>query len=151
MRIIIIITVIILMALGCNKKNDEGISNLPESGVANEQDADAIQELTQSPQAWTDDSAKKKDLDPIFKDYEYPASKIEDTFSMSNTISAIYKSPDDFAKIVAFYMQKFPAAPPQSGTTVYFGKTNADGSGFTVTLTKIDNNTQIILRLDKKI
>jgi hypothetical protein len=151
MRIIIIITVIILMALGCNKKDDEGISNLPESEVANDQEADAVQELTQSPQAKTDDSAKKKELDPIFKDYEYPASEIEDTFSMSNTISAIYKSPDDYAKVVAFYKQKFPDAPPQSGTTVYFGKTNADGSSFTVTLTKVNNHTQIILKLEKKI
>jgi hypothetical protein len=151
MRIIIIIAVIILMASGCDKKDDEGSSKMPESKVANGQEADAIQELKQSPETKIDDSTKKNNLDPVFKDYEYPASKIEDTFSMSNTISAIYKSPDDFAKVVEFYKQKFPDAPPQVGSTAYFGKTNADGSGFTVTLTRVNNNTQIILRLDKKI
>ncbi len=151
MRIIFIIAVITLIALGCNKKDDDGTSKLPESKVANGQEADAVQELKQSPEAKTDYSTKKSKLDPVFKDYEYPASKIEDTFSMGNTISAIYKSPDDFAKVVEFYKQKFPDAPPQSGSTVYFGKTNADGSGFTVTLTRLNDNTQIILKLNKKI
>jgi len=149
MRIIFIIAVIILMALGCNKKDDVGSSKLPESTVANGQEADAVQEQKQSADSKTDDSTKKNELDPVLKDYEYPVSKIEDTFSTDNTISAIYKSPDDFGKVVEFYKQKFPDAPPQSGSTVYFGKTNADGSGFTVTLTQVNNNTQIILRLDK--
>jgi hypothetical protein len=138
------------MTLGCNKKDDEGTLNLPENKVANGQETDVVQEEKQNPEEQTDDSNKKNKLDPVFKDYEYPASTIEDTFSMVNTISAIYISPDDFGKVVEFYKQKFPDAPPQSGSTVYFGKTNADGSGFTVTLTQLDNNTQIILRLEKK-
>ena len=151
MRISFIIAVIILMTLGCNKKDDEGTSKLPESKVANGQEAGSAQGLKGMPEAKTDDSTKKSTVDPVFKDYEYPASTFENTFSMGNTVSVIYRSPDDFAKVVEFYKQKFPDAPPQSGTTVYFGKTNADGSGFTVTLTRVNNNTQIILRLDKKI
>jgi hypothetical protein len=151
MRIIFIIAVMILMALGCNKKEDEGTSNLPESKVANGQEVDTIQELPQSSEAKTDGSVNENKLDPVFRDYEYPDSKLEDTFSMGKTISAIYKSPDNFAKVVEFYKQKFPDAPPQSGSTVYFGITNADGSGFTVTLTQVNNDTQIILRLDKKL
>jgi len=151
MRIIFIIVVTILMALGCNKKDDEETSRLPESKVANGQEAVAAQELKRSSEAKTDDSTEKSKVDPVFKDYEYPASTFESTFSMGNTASVVYKSPDDFAKIVEFYKQKFPDAPPQSGNTVYFGKENADGSGFTVTLTRVNNDTQIILRLDKKI
>ena len=151
MRLIFIIAVITLIAFGCSKKDEEGTSKLPESNEANGQETDAVQEIERMPEAKTDDSNKKSKLDPVFKEYEYPASTIESTFSMSNTISAIYISPDDFTKVVAFYKQKFPDAPPQSGSTVYFGKSNADSSGFTVTLTKLDTNTQIILRLDKKI
>ncbi|MBL7189988.1 MAG: hypothetical protein ISS70_26975 [Phycisphaerae bacterium] len=151
MRRFFIIAAITLMALGCNKKDDEGTSKLPESEVANGQEAGATQELKRTPEANTDDSTKKSKVDPVFKDYEYPASTLEDTFSMGNTVSVIYKSPDDFAEVVEFYKQKFPDAPPQSGTTVYFGKENADGSAFTVTLTQLSNDTQIILRLDKKI
>jgi len=139
------------MAVGCNKKDDEGTSRLPESKAANGQEAGAAQEMKRTPEAKTDDSAKNSKVDPVFKDYEYPASTFESTFSAGNTVSVIYKSPDDFAKVVEFYKQKFPDAPPQSGTTVYFGKANEDGSGFTVTLTRLDNNIQIILRLDKKI
>ena len=120
MRIFIIIAVITLMALGCSKKEDEGTSNLPESMVANEQQAAAAREPERTPETMTDDSAKKSTADPAFKDYEYPASILEDTFSMGNTVSNIYKSPDNFAKVVEFYKQKFPDAPPQSGTTVYF-------------------------------
>ncbi len=59
MRLSLIIAVIILMALGCNKKDDDGTSKLPESKVAKGQEADAVQELKQSPVAHTDDSAKK--------------------------------------------------------------------------------------------
>jgi hypothetical protein len=53
-------------------------------------------------------------------------------------------------KVVSFYKKKFPDTTVQPGTTVYFGKTNEDGSGITVTLTKLDNEIQIILRHDKK-
>ena len=148
MRTFFIIAVITLMALGCDKKDDEGTSKLPESEGRK---AGAAQELKGTPETNTDDSTKKSTVDPAFKDYEYPTATFESTFSMGNTVSNIYKSPDDFAKVVEFYKQKFPDAPPQSGTTVYFGKINADGSGFTVTLTQVNNNTQIILRLDKKI
>lgn len=151
MRIIFIIAVITLMALGCNKKDGQGTSKLPKSKAASGQEADTAHELKKTPDAETDNSTKKSKLDPVFKDYEYPASTFEDKFSMGSIVSVIYKSPDDFSKVVEFYKQKFPDAPPQSGNTVYFGKENEDGSSFTVTLTRLDNNTQIILKLAKKI
>ena len=150
MRIFLVIAVIALMGLGCKKKDDEGAAKLPETKVADEQQAATAQEPMTAPETKTDDSTKKSTVDPVFKDYEYPASTFESTFSMGNTVSAIYKSPDDFAKVVDFYKQKFPDTPTQPGTTAYFGKANPDGSGFTVTVTRVDSNTQIILRLDKK-
>jgi hypothetical protein len=137
MRIIIIIAVITFVALGCSKKDDEVPASLPESEVAQGQEAD--------------NSAGGSEVDPVFNDYEYPASKFESTFTSGNTVSAIYNSPDNFTKVVEFYKKKFPDAPPQSGTTVYFGKANADGSSFTVTLTQMDDNTQIILKQEKKL
>lgn len=151
MRMIFIIAVIILMALGCNKKDGQGTSKLPKSRAASGQEADTAHELKKAPDAETDNSTNRRTLDPVFKDYEYPASTVEDKFSVSNVVSVIYKSPDDFSKVVEFYKHKFPDAPPQSGTTVYFGKEIEDGSSFTVTVTQLENNTQIILKLEKKI
>ena len=37
------------------------------------------------------------------------------------------------------------------GTTVYFGTQNPDGSSLTVTLTKMDSGTQVILKLEKSL
>ena len=150
MRRFLIITVIALMVLGCNKKDDEETSELPQINVTDFQEEDAIQDSEAAPEAKTADTVKESMSDPVFKDYEYPASTLESTIVMGDTVSNIYKSSNDFAKVVEFYKQKYPDAPDQSGTTAYFGKTNEDGSEFTVTLTKLDNETQIILRQDKK-
>lgn len=144
-----IIAVIALMALGCSKKDDEGTSELPQTNGVEGQLENVGNEPETAIETNTNDSANESTADPVFKEYEYPASIFESTFSMGNTVSNIYKSSDSFAKVVDFYKQKFPDSPPQSGTTVYFGKTNEDGSGFTVTLTQLDNDTQIILRRDK--
>ena len=114
MRKIFIITVITFMALSCNKKDDEGASKLHERKVADKQEVIAAQDSERPPEADTDDSSEKSEVDPVFKDYEYPASTLESTFSMGNTVSVIYNSPDDFSKVVEFYKQKFPDAPPQS-------------------------------------
>ncbi|MFC2084666.1 hypothetical protein ACFLS9_06390 [Bacteroidota bacterium] len=152
MRIFFIIAFITFLVLGCNKKDDEETSKLPESKVDNGQEAGTDQELKRSPEAKTDDFTKESKVDSVFKDYEYPASIVEGTFPSGNTVSVNYNSSENFSKVVEFYKQKFPDAPPQSGTTVYFVKTDEDGSSFTVTLTQLDsNNTQIILKQEKKI
>lgn len=150
MRIALIV-ISILTALSCAKKDDLRTDETLESKMTNRQESLTAEELEKAPHAMIADSVKNSKLDSVFTDYEYPASILEDTFSMSSTVSCIYKSSDEFAEVVEFYKKKFPDAPPQTGTTVYFGKTNTDGSGLTVTITKLDHNTQIILRLDKKI
>ena len=122
---------------------------MPQSKVVKEPQAEAAPEPMKMPETKTVEVAKKSAVDPAFKDYVYPNSKFENTVSMGNTTSAIYKSTDGFVKVVSFYKVKFPDAPVQPGTTVYFVKTNEDGSGITVTLTKLDSEIQIILRKDK--
>jgi hypothetical protein len=151
MRKFLIISAVTLLAFGCDKKEDQGTSTGPQSMVAGEQMAETSGETISARETRTDEATVTSTADPVFKDYVYPNSKLEDTISMGNTTSAIYKSSDGFVKVMDFYKQKFPDAPLQPGTTVYFGKTNADGSGLTVTLTKLDNEIQIILRHDKKI
>ena len=150
MRTFLIIAAATLLAFGCDKKEDQGTSTPPKNTVAKEQQPEAAQEPVRTPETRTDETAKKSEVDPAFKDYEYPTSTLEDSVSKGNTVSVIYKSPHEFAKVVEFYKQKFPDAPDQPGTTVYFVKTNADGSALTVTLTKLDNETQIILKQEKK-
>jgi hypothetical protein len=151
MRTFLIISAVALLAFGCEKKEDQGTSTGPQSMVAGEQMAEIPGETTSTRETKTDETAVSSTVDPVFKDYVYPNSKLEDTISMGNTTSAIYKSSDGFVKVVDFYKQRFPDAPVQPGTTVYFGKTDADGSSLTVTLTKLDIEIQIILRHDKKI
>jgi hypothetical protein len=68
---------------------------------------------------------------------------------MGNTLSVQYTSQDEFIHVVNHYKKIFPDTNIGSGTSVYFGKMNPDGSNVTVTLTKLDNGTQIILKLSK--
>jgi hypothetical protein len=150
MRTFLIIAAVTLLAFGCDKKEDQGTSTPPQSSAVKEQQAEAVKETTRTPETKPVEAVVKSTIDPVFKDYIYPNSKLENTASMSNKSSAVYKTPDDFAKIVEFYKQKFPDTPVQPGTSVYLDKTNEDGSVFTVILTKLNGETQIILRHDKK-
>ena len=90
------------------------------------------------------------EVDSALKDYVYPGSELGGRFSMGNMLSVQYTSQDEFIQVVNHYKKKFPDTNIGSGTSVYFGKQNPDGSNLTVTLTKLDNGTQIILRLEKK-
>jgi len=149
MRTFLIIAAVTLLAFGCDKKEDQGTTSLPPKKVANEQPPDAVVKLKKTTETKADATAAKSTVDPVFKDYVYPNSEFEDTVSMGNTKSAIFKSTDGFVKVVSFYKEKFPDTNVQPGTTVSFGKTNEDGTSLTVTLTKLDSEIQIILRHDK--
>ena len=95
-------------------------------------------------------SAGKSEVDSALKDYVYPGSELGGRFSTGNMLSVQYTSQDEFIHVVNHYKKKFPDTNIGSGTSVYFGKQNPDGSDLTVTLTKLDNGTQIILKLSKK-
>ena len=95
-------------------------------------------------------AAGESEVDSALKDYVYPGSELGGRFSMGNMLSVQYTSQDQFIHVVNHYKKKFPDTNVGSGTSVYFGKKNPDGSDLTVTLTKLDNGTQIILRLRKK-
>lgn len=150
MRAIWICAIIVLVTLGCSKHDTEVTAELSQKQAADEQDLQASRTTDKKPKVVTTGSAGEGTLDPAFKDYEYPNSKIDGSFSMGRTVSVMYKSPDDFSEVVVFYQKKFPGSSPQSGTNAYFGKTHSDGSEFTVTLTKTGETTQIILKQDKK-
>ena len=93
--------------------------------------------------------AGQSDADSILKDYVYPGSEEGGRFSMGNMVSVQYTSQDEFVQVVNHYKKKFPDTNVGSGTSVYFGKENPDGSNITVTLTKLDNGTQIVLQLSE--
>jgi len=147
MRLIAIIALAALITLGCGK-NDADTRSQPEgAGAGDLNSGPATDGGTASK---PDNSAGAADVDPALKDYVYPGSQSGGTFSMGNTVSHQFTTNDDFATVVDFYRQKFPDANPPVGTSAYFGKQAPDGGGLTVTLTKTDNGTQIILRLEKK-
>lgn len=150
MRAIRILAIIALVPLGCNKHDTEVTTELLEKQAAGEQNLQATQTTNKKPELATGGPAGEGTCDPVLKDYEYPNSNVDGTHSMGNTVSVMYKSPDDFAEVVAFYQKKFPGSSPQSGTNAYFGKTAPDGSEVTVTLTETGKTTQIILKRDKK-
>ena len=93
--------------------------------------------------------AGQSEADSALEGYVYPGSEEGGRFSMGNMVSVQYTSQDDFAKVVNHYRKKFPDTNVGSGTSVYFGKQNPAGSNITVTLTKMDNGTQIILQLSE--
>lgn len=93
--------------------------------------------------------AGANNVDPVFKDYEYPGADFDGTFSMGNTVSVSYFSQDDFSKVVEFYNQKFPGTAIQSGTTKNFSKKNQDGSHLSATISPVGDKIQIILKLEK--
>jgi hypothetical protein len=93
--------------------------------------------------------AGANNIDPVFKDYEYPSAAFDGTFSMGNIVSVSYFSQDDFSKVVEFYDQKFPGTSIQSGTTKIFSKKNQDGSHLSATISPVGDKTQIILKLEK--
>jgi hypothetical protein len=94
--------------------------------------------------------AGQSHTDSALENYVYPGSEEGGRFSMGNMVSVQYTSQDEFVQVMNHYKKKFPNTNVGSGTSVYFGKQNPDGSDLTVTLTKLDNGTQIILQLNKK-
>ena len=148
MRAICTVCVIVLLVVGCGKKPS------PPAAPPTPGQAGSIGETggAVAPSAGPDGSAPKAagKADPVFKDYEYPPAAFEDMVTMGNTRSAIYQSPDGLAKVVEFYKQKFSSAGAAVGTSTFFSTKTADGSDLTVTVTKMGEGAQIILKLDKK-
>lgn len=116
--------------------------------------ADKAEDGQPAQSAQTQKQAKPVDRpDPLFEQYEYPGSTRTAAINLGQTVSATYRSTDDYDKVVDFYRQKFSGSKQvsvQAGIS-YFGVTNADGSGLTATISPApDKLTQIILRHDKK-
>jgi hypothetical protein len=146
MRVFWILAAAALLALGCSDKSAQ-TTDQPEPGDAVGQDAVSRPSLDKAIEPQTQESAADDDVDPALRDFVYPDSELGGEFSMGNTTSLQYTTQDDYAEVVEYYKQKFPDTHTGSGTSTYFGKENPDGSNLTVTLTKLDSGTQIILKL----
>lgn len=151
MRAILILVLTALVTLGCNKDDTEVTTELSERKAAGEQDMGVTRTENTKPELNTGGPAGESTIDPVIKDNEYPNSEVDGNFSMGNTVSVMYKSPDGFAKVVAFYNHKFSVERAVTGTSAYFVRHYPDGKNVTVTVTPFNNDiTQIILKLDKK-
>ena len=150
MRKLWIFSIATLMVLGCNKSDTEVNSKLPEGETKSEVVSQVDPKEKKMAEDRTGGPAGVSNIDPVFKDYEYPGADFDGTFSMENTVSVSYFSQDDFSKVVEFYNQKFPGTAIQSGTTTNFSKKNPDGSRLAATISQVGDKTQIILRLERK-
>lgn len=148
MRMFLMIAAMVLLALGCSKK---GAQTTPETESDQIKGQDVVRPVVEDREVATKPGgpAEEGEVDPALKDYVYPGSELGGRFSMGNMLSVQYTSQDEFVDIVTHYKKKFPDTNVGSGTSVYFGKQSPDGSDLTVTLTKLDNGTQIILKLSK--
>ncbi len=144
-----ILVITALVTMGCSTEETEVTTTLPETEAVNMQDGGDTRTGGDRPGLETSSTAEEGTIDPVLKDYIYPNSELDGDYAMGKTVSYFFKSPDDFAKVVEYYQKKFPGSPPQSGENAYYNKKDSDGSA-TVTVTKTDNTTQIILRRDKK-
>ena len=142
--ILMIVIAALVLVPGCSKKGTQD-ADKPESTQ------DVVQPVTKDETAETgiQEPAEKDEVDPAFNDHIYPGSKLDGKHSMGSSESLFYMTEEDFANVVEYYKQKFPDTNVGSGTTVYFGKKNPDGSSLTVTLTEMDYGTQVILKLTK--
>jgi len=149
MRTFWMITVTALLVLGCSKKSAQTTHKTERDQIERQ---DVIRPVMKNRDVETRPGgpAGKNEVDSALKDYVYPGSESGGRFSMGNMLSVQYTSQDEFSHVVNHYKKKFPDTNIGSGTSVYFGKQNPDGSDLTVTLTKLDNGTQIILKLTKK-
>ena len=138
------------MALGCTKSDTEVNSKSPEGKTKSEVVSQVDPKEKKMAEDRTGGPAGASNIDPVFKDYEYPAADFDGTFSTGNTVSVSYFSQDDFSKVVEFYNQKFAGSSIQSGTITHFSKTNPDGSSLTATISLVDDKTQIILKLERE-
>ena len=89
--------------------------------------------------------------DPAFAGYAYPGATPRGTEQTTQMTSKTYTTRDSFDAVIKFYIKKFTRPGVVQGNSAHFGKTNPDGSGFTVTITRrYDKPTLILLRLEKK-
>ncbi|MFC1452581.1 hypothetical protein ACFLSJ_04465 [Verrucomicrobiota bacterium] len=146
MRVFWIIAATALLVLGCSDKGAQ-TADKTESGQIKGADVVRPQMKDREVEAKQGGPAGDNEVDPALKDYVYPGSELGGRFAMGNMLSLQYTSQDEFTKVVDHYKEKFPDTNVGPGTSVYFGKQNPDGSDLTVTLTKLDSGTQIILKL----
>ena len=149
MRMFLMIIATAFLVLGCSEKGAQ-TTHKTESDQIKGQDVIRPVMKNREVETKTGGSAGKNEVDSALKDYVYPGSELGGRFSTGNMLSVQYTSQDEFIHVVNHYKKKFPDTNIGSGTSVYFGKQNPDGSDLTVTLTKLDNGTQIILKLSKK-
>ena len=147
-RMFLMIIATALLVLGCSQE-DAQTTQKTESDQIKGQDVARPVKKDKEVEAKTDGPVAKSEVDPAMKDYVYPGSELTEQFSMGNMLSVLYMSQDQFDRVVDHYKKKFPDTNIGSGTSVYFGKKNPDGRNLTVTLSKRENGTQIILKLSK--
>ncbi len=150
MRTLWIFSIAALMVLGCTRSDTEVNSKLPEGRTG----SDVVSEVAPQEKKMAEDRTGRPagagNIDPAFKDYEYPAADFDGTFSSGGMVTAAYFSQDDVSKVAEFYHQKFPGSALQLGITTNYSKQDPDGSHLSATITKVGNKTQIILKIERE-
>ena len=150
MRMFWVITATAFLVLGCSEKGAQDTHKTEGDQIKGQDVIRPVMTDKEALETKPGGPAGKSEVDSALKDFVYPGSELGGRFSMGNMLSVQYTSQDEFIHVVNHYKKKFPDTNIGSGTSVYFGKKIPDGSNLTVTLTKLDNGTQIILQLNKK-
>ena len=148
MRMFWMITAVVFLVLGCSEVGAQDAHKTESDEIMGQDVTRPVME-DRAVEAKPGGPAGTSEVDSALEDYVYPGSELGGRFSMGNISSVQYTSQDQFIDVVNHYKKKFPDTNIGSGTSVYFGKKKPDGSNLTVTLTKLDNGTQIILQLTK--
>lgn len=148
MRRFCVIVVTVFLVVGCSDRCAR-TTHQTESAEVEGQDVSYAETTDSAADVEARESAAHDEVDAALRDLVYPGSKLEGQFTAGNMVSFQFVSPDGFVNVVDYYRGKFPDTNVGSGTSVYFGKQNLDGSNVTVTLTKLDDGTQVILRQEK--
>lgn len=82
---------------------------------------------------------------PTFEQEQYPGATRVGEMTIGGMSTRQFETADDLARVVEFYKAKFPKQQVVTEDGAFFGQNLDDGSAFTVTLSRSDGKTQILL------
>ena len=92
-----ILSITVLVILGCSRSDTDANSKLSEGKTRSEVVLQADPKEKVIAEDKTGGPAGASNIDPAFRDYEYPAADFDGTFSTGDTVSVSYFSQDDLS------------------------------------------------------
>ncbi len=149
MRKLWICSIAALMFFGCSDSDTDVNSKLPKGKTKSEVVSKVQHEETKTAEMNTGGPAGANNIDPVFKDYEYPAADFDGAFTTGNIVSVSYFSQDDLARVSEFYNKKFPGPAIPLGSSKHFTRQDPDGNHLSATISQVADKTHIVLMIER--